>query len=107
MGVPTQGVDQHKMLPNFPKNCMKLTEFGPPRGHTSLMPILDLPMHLKEFTVIKFVLKWENISLCCEATGAPFWSSGDIRFCLGGSSRLGSIVFFPILVLDLARLELD
>ena len=23
---------QHTILPNFPKNCMKLKEFGPPGG---------------------------------------------------------------------------
>ena len=32
-GAPTpqlpRGVRQHKILPNFPKNCMKLKEFGP------------------------------------------------------------------------------
>ena len=37
-GVPTpQGGRQHTILPNFPKNCMKLKEFGPPGGHTSLL----------------------------------------------------------------------
>ena len=28
---------QHTILPKFPKNCMKLKEFGPPGG-TSLAP---------------------------------------------------------------------
>ena len=29
-GAPTpQGGRQHTILPNFPKNCMKLKEFGP------------------------------------------------------------------------------
>ena len=27
-----QGGRQHTILPNFPKNCMKLKEFGPPGG---------------------------------------------------------------------------
>ena len=32
-GAPTlQGGRQHTILPNFPKNCMKLKEFGPPGG---------------------------------------------------------------------------
>ena len=26
------GGRQHTILPNFPKNCMKLKEFGPPGG---------------------------------------------------------------------------
>ena len=26
---------QHTILPNFPKNCMKLKEFGPRGGHAS------------------------------------------------------------------------
>ena len=33
VGVPTlQGEGQHKILPDFPKNCMKLKEFGPCKG---------------------------------------------------------------------------
>ena len=36
---PTLG-RQHTILPNFPKNCMKLKEFGPPRGRASLAPPL-------------------------------------------------------------------
>ena len=32
------------ILPNFPKNCMKLKEFGPPRG-VSLTPPFDPPMY--------------------------------------------------------------
>ena len=32
-GAPTpQGGRQHTNLSNFPKNCMKLKEFGPPGG---------------------------------------------------------------------------
>ena len=32
-GAPTlQEGRQHTILPNFPKNCMKLKEFGPPGG---------------------------------------------------------------------------
>ena len=35
-GAPTlQGGRQHTILPNFPENCMKLKEFGPPGGRTS------------------------------------------------------------------------
>ena len=29
---------QHRILPIFPKNCMKLKEFGPRRGRASLVP---------------------------------------------------------------------
>ena len=29
MGAPTPGGRQHTILPKFPKNCMKLKEFGP------------------------------------------------------------------------------
>ena len=31
-GVPTPRGHQHTILPNFPKKCMKLKEFGPPGG---------------------------------------------------------------------------
>ena len=31
--MPTlRGAAKHTILPNFPKNCMKLKEFGPPAG---------------------------------------------------------------------------
>ena len=31
VGAPTlSGGRQHMILPNFPKNCMKFKEFGPP-----------------------------------------------------------------------------
>ena len=42
-GAPTpQGGRQHTILLNFPKNCMKLKEFGPPEGgrRVSLAPPL-------------------------------------------------------------------
>ena len=31
-GANSPGGRQHTILPNFPKNCMKLKEFGPPGG---------------------------------------------------------------------------
>ena len=37
---------QHKILPNFPQNYMKLKEFGPPGAHVSLTALLDQPMLL-------------------------------------------------------------
>ena len=46
MGSPTlrKGGCQHKILPNFPKNCMKLKEFGPSgKGRVSRAP-LDPPL---------------------------------------------------------------
>ena len=44
-GAPTpQGVRQHTILPNFPKNCMKLKEFGSQGGRASLAPPLDPPL---------------------------------------------------------------
>ena len=39
-GAPTpQGGRQHTILPNFPKNCMKLKEFGPPGGGGGERPL--------------------------------------------------------------------
>ena len=35
----------HTILPNFPKNCMKLKEFGP-GGRASLAPPLDSPLQI-------------------------------------------------------------
>ena len=31
-GANSPGGRQHTILPKFPKNCMKLKEFGPPEG---------------------------------------------------------------------------
>ena len=42
-GAPTpHGGCQHTILPKFPKNCMKLKEFGPPRGACIPCAPLDL-----------------------------------------------------------------
>ena len=37
------GGRQHTIFPNFPKNCMRLKEFGP-GGDASLAPSLDPPL---------------------------------------------------------------
>ena len=34
-GANSPGGRQHTILPKFPKNCMKLKEFGPPGGRAS------------------------------------------------------------------------
>ena len=51
-----RGREQHTNLPNFPKNCMKLKEFGPPGGRASLTPppldpLLLSPLHNGIFPV--------------------------------------------------------
>ena len=40
-GAPTpgEGGRQHTILPNFPKSCMKLKEFGPGGSHPSRPPL--------------------------------------------------------------------
>ena len=45
-GAPTPqgGGRQHMILPKFPKNCMKLKEFGPRGGARPLHPPLDPPL---------------------------------------------------------------
>ena len=37
-GAPTPRGGQHTILPYFPKNCMKLKEFGPPGGVSPSRP---------------------------------------------------------------------
>ena len=50
-GLP-RGEEQHTNLPNFPKNCMKLKEFGPPGGtRIPLDPLLLSPLHNRIFPV--------------------------------------------------------
>ena len=46
------GGRQHTILPNFPKNCMKLKEFGPPGGHVSLAPPLDPPLPVLRYSLV-------------------------------------------------------
>ena len=43
-GAPTPRGCQHTILPNFPKNCMKLKEFGPPGRGARPSPPLDPPL---------------------------------------------------------------
>ena len=43
--MPTlQGGRQHTILANFPKNCMKLKEFGPPGGARPKFYFVDPPL---------------------------------------------------------------
>ena len=48
-GRQLSGGCQHTILPNFPKNCMKLKEFGLRGGHASLAPPLDQPLLVVTF----------------------------------------------------------
>ena len=44
-GANSPGVRQHTILPNFPKNCMKLKEFVPAGGGGGIRrPLLDPPL---------------------------------------------------------------
>ena len=43
------GWRQHTILPNFPKNCMKLKEFGPQGARVPCAPPLDPPLQLVVF----------------------------------------------------------
>ena len=43
-GANFLGGRQHMILPNFPKNCMKLKEFGPPGGTSVPCDPLDPPL---------------------------------------------------------------
>ena len=45
-----RGGRQHKILPKFPKNCMKLKEFGP-GGHPKFYYV-DLPLHTHTHTLV-------------------------------------------------------
>ena len=56
-GANSPGGRQHTILPNFPKNCMKLKEFGPPGGSARpWRPPLDPPMLTMEISgVVKFL----------------------------------------------------
>ena len=45
------GGRQHTILPKFPKNCMKLKEFGPPGGAHPKFYYVDPPLH-SSFPVI-------------------------------------------------------
>ena len=56
---------------NFPQNCMKLKEFGPPGGRPSLGPPLDPPLHLvARLETCSNLFTWGHD---CTATGG-YWS---------------------------------
>ena len=46
-GANSPGGRQHTILPYFPKNCMKLKEFGPPGGGGARPKFYDVdpPLH--------------------------------------------------------------
>ena len=60
-GANSPGGRQHTILPYFPKNCMKLKEFGPPgRGCTSLVPPLDPPLDICSLFCTFCTLMWQS-----------------------------------------------
>ena len=44
---PGGGERKHMILPNFPKNCMKLNEFGLPGGERPLGPFKSAPAYVE------------------------------------------------------------
>ena len=54
-GANSPGGRQHTILPNFPKNCIKLKEFGPPGGRVSLAPPLDPPLKVFLFKLAIYI----------------------------------------------------
>ena len=63
---PWGGGRQHTILSNFPKNCMKLNEFGPGGGHASLAPPLDPPLQLYVLHLFIFIqISLYQVSFWC------------------------------------------
>ena len=59
--TPQGGGHQRTILPNFPKNCVKLKEFGPPGGCMSLAPsplrsTTVMKYKMSQFTVMNIIL---------------------------------------------------
>ena len=48
---PRGGGRQRTILPNFPKNCMKLKEFGPPGGRPKFYYV-DPPLHTGQWSLV-------------------------------------------------------
>ena len=67
---------QHTILPNFPKNCMKLKEFGPPGGCASLVPPLGPPLHSAIFTTCKRSLRRLCFYRCLSVHRGCAWQGG-------------------------------
>ena len=65
-GCQPSGGHQHKILPNFPKNCMKFKEFGPREGANVPHAPLDPPLH------------WSNLHVL--GTGPVSWHFGSRSF---------------------------
>ena len=64
-GANSRGGRQHTVLPNFPKNCMKLKEFGlrGAGGGASLAPPLDPPLLVELEEILSKVLRKETIHI--------------------------------------------
>ena len=58
-GRQLPGGRQHTILPNFPKNCMKLKEFGPSGGRVSLDPPLKVFVILIFLPIVTLVETWK------------------------------------------------
>ena len=51
-----QGGRQHTILPNFPKNCMKLKEFGPPGGASKILLCRSATDTLWQYPVVPEII---------------------------------------------------
>ena len=74
-GANSAGGCQHTILPNFPKNCMKLKEFGP-RGGDPKFYYVDPPLHCPTFSThlwndVRCKSKWTKWNICKER-GNPY-----------------------------------
>ena len=75
------GGRQHTILPNFPKNCMKLKEFGLQGANVPRAPALDLPLGC--------------IPTCTEADPSP----GRDGYCCGRYASYWNAFFLKITLL--------
>ena len=57
------GGSQHTILPNFPKNCMKLKEFGPPGGARPKFYYVDPPLESVEEKIKNQWIPW-SLQFC-------------------------------------------
>ena len=91
-GANSPGGHQHTILPNFPKNCMKLKEFGPPGGGASKILLCrsatDEHVYIK-FGYLQIQFKAQNMGVCIQGSDVRVQGSGVCIQGRGFASRGG------------------
>ena len=87
-GALSRGGRQHTIFSNFPQNCIKLKEFGPPVGMRDACPIDPSPIKTFLHRIIPQTIPLERPILCKSKMEQECISVGCVlpaRYCMGVS----------------------